>query len=256
MKLSRLIWITFLLLESLLLVLPLPVYLTWTLGIMLLLLFLACLAWGAASIHSGMFIRAICKGDPGNARVALTFDDGPHPEATPKILDFLESEGIKATFFLRGDAISGQEALVRKLHRSGHTLGNHSYHHRSFFPLMSPGRIADEIRSTSSLLEEITGERVRYFRPPFGVSNPRIARGLRNSGLEVIGWSIRSFDTRNEDPARVIRRIGAKLEAGSVILLHDQSAHILEILELLIPLIRERGLTCVNMDKLLNVKDK
>ena len=149
--------------------------------------------------------------------------------------------------------IRGNEKVLKDALAAGHSLGCHSHTHRWNFPFYSGRRIASEIRECTTLMRELTGREVRLFRPPFGVTNPRVSRGIRASGLTCVGWSRRSFDTRNENAAKVVRRITRKMGQGDIILLHESSAHILEILELLIPEIRKRGLECVSLDELLNL---
>jgi len=134
----------------------------------------------------------------------------------------------------------------------GHSIGNHSHSHSNFFPLFSTARIRNEIQETNCILEKISGRPVRFFRPPFGVTNPNIAGGINGLGMEVAGWSIRSFDTRNEPAEKVVQRIMKKIGGGQVILLHETSAHILEILQELLPAIGRQGLSCVTLDKLLD----
>ena len=123
--------------------------------------------------------------------------------------------------------------------------------HSNLFPVYSGKRISEEIEKTNDILEGITTHKVKYFRPPFGVTNPRIYRGLRGSGLKVIGWNIRSLDTRIENPDSVVRRITKRLQAGDIILLHDSSDHIAEILEQLMHISKQKGLKCVSLDTLL-----
>jgi peptidoglycan/xylan/chitin deacetylase (PgdA/CDA1 family) len=219
------------------------------LGVVSLFL-LALLAYGAASIGSQFFVRSICRGNRADG-VALTFDDGPHPEMTPAIMEILERYSCKGTFFLTGSKIAGNEMIVESLFRAGHTIGNHSFSHSNLFPLFKRHRIEEEIRDTNCLIERVTGTPVLYFRPPFGVTNPTIARALGGMKMKVTGWSIRSFDTLNVAPLKVVKRIMRKVGGGDIILLHDTSRNILEVMEALIPEIRKRGLHCVTLQQLL-----
>jgi peptidoglycan/xylan/chitin deacetylase (PgdA/CDA1 family) len=216
-----------------------------------LLLHFSVLVYGASRISSGFFVSAFCKGDPAGDLVAITFDDGPHPVRTGEILKVLNRFNCRASFFLTGKKVEGNEHLVRELAAAGHSIGNHSFTHSNFFPFYSGFRISREIRETNRLLETISGKEIGFFRPPFGVTNPNVARGLRGLNLRVVGWSIRSFDTRNENPGRVIRRINRKLGGGDIILLHETSDNILQILEQLLPSIGRMGLKCVSLDQML-----
>jgi len=140
--------------------------------------------------------------------------------------------------------------VVRQIALKGHQIGNHSYSHSNFFPLFRSSRIRKEIRETNQVLKKAGAGPISFFRPPFGVTNPNIARGLKNTGLKVAGWSIRSFDTRNEPAEKVVRRILDRIREGDVILLHETSRNILQILEQLLPEIGEKGLRCVSLDQL------
>ena len=218
-----------------------------------LLSLLAVLFYGASRISSQFFVPSTCKGDRASNQVAVTFDDGPHPARTLEIMETLERFNCKASFFFTGAKVAGNENVVKALAAGGHSIGNHSFSHSGLFPLFRGKAISGEIRETNRILEGITGNPVKYFRPPFGVTNPNIHRGLHGSGLQVIGWSIRSFDTRNEEAEKVIRRITRKLRGGDIILLHETSDHILQVLEQLLPVIDRRGLKCVSLDRLLEI---
>jgi peptidoglycan/xylan/chitin deacetylase (PgdA/CDA1 family) len=228
---------------------------TGTMRIFLLCLILIALAallvWGASRICSGIFIRAVCRGERGSNLVALTFDDGPHPFRSRQIMDLLHKFNGKASFFLTGVELEGNEGIVQEMAMEGHTVGNHSFSHSNLFPLFSGRRIAGEIIETNRLIEGITGRQVHFFRPPFGVTNPNIYRGLKGLNMRTIGWSIRSFDTRNERPEKVVSRILKRLGGGDIVLLHETSEHILEILEQILKDMKARGLDGVSLDRLL-----
>lgn len=240
----------FVLLTVLLLVIPASAALRFLLLALVLLALVVTVAFGAFSIRSRFFVSAFCKGDPGSNQVAISFDDGPDPIRTPQILQILEGFRCKASFFLIGKRVEGNEEVVRDIHAAGHTIGNHSFSHSNRFPFYTSGRISRELRDTNQLIERITGTKVSYFRPPFGVTNPRIRNGLKNSGLTVVGWSIRSFDTRGAAAEKIVRRITRSVGGGDIVLLHDTSVNILPILEQLIPRIREMGFTCVPLDQM------
>jgi peptidoglycan/xylan/chitin deacetylase (PgdA/CDA1 family) len=247
----RIITGVFALLAVVLFILPF----TGTMRIFLLALVLialvALLIWGASSICSGIFIRAVCRGERDSNHIALTFDDGPHPFRSRQIMDLLHRFNGKASFFLTGVKLEGNERIVREMAIEGHTVGNHSFSHSNLFPLFSGRRIAGEIIETNRLIEGITGRQVRFFRPPFGVTNPNIYRGLKGLNMRTAGWSIRSFDTRNERPEKVVSRILNRLGGGDIVLLHETSEHILEILEQILKEMKARGLECVSVDRLL-----
>jgi peptidoglycan/xylan/chitin deacetylase (PgdA/CDA1 family) len=234
-----------------LLVFPVPVIPVILLLALDLLALLATVAFGAFNIRSQFFINAFCTGDPASNQVAISFDDGPDPIRSSEILQILDWFRCKATFFLIGENIEKNDGVVREMKAAGHTIGCHSFSHSRWFPFFTAGRISREIRDTNRLIEKHTGEKVRYFRPPFGVTNPNVRKGLQNSGLRVIGWSIRSFDTRAGSTDKVISRITKRLRGGDIILLHETSEYVVHVLEKLLPMIREMGLTCVSLDQMM-----
>lgn len=183
----------------------------------------AVLVWGAASIRSGLYLRAACRGAGSDRSVALTFDDGPDPQRTPEVLDVLARCGVRATFFLIGDKATAYPDLVRRMLAEGHIVGNHTCSHGGLFPLLRSGRMDEELRACGETIRRIAGRRPRLFRPPFGVTNPTIARVVGRLNLTTVGWSVRSLDTVARIPRdKVLRRIVRRLHPGAVILLHDR----------------------------------
>lgn len=218
--------------------------------ILLLFIYSLILIYGAASISSQLFLRASCRGDKTSGKLAITFDDGPHGQRSLEILDLLQKQSCRASFFIIGNKAERSPEIVVKMKKEGHLVGNHSYSHSSFFPFYRRSRISKELERTNRILEAAGSGPIRFFRPPFGVTNPNIARGLNTSGLEVAGWSIRSFDTRNQPAEKVVGKIIKRMGGGEVILLHESSDHILEILEQLLPAIKAAGLECVRLDEM------
>lgn len=210
----------------------------------------AYLAYGASVISSGVFISATCHGDRSKKQVALTFDDGPDPVSTPEVLSILKSAGIKAAFFVIGEKIVRYPGLAYRLHENGHLIGNHSLSHSAFFPLKPAGKIRKELLATRALIGKITGNGDLCFRPPFGVTNPLIARALKGLNYRVVGWSIRSFDLSRRRPEVIANRILSKLRGGDIILLHDASDRIVPVLGRLLEGLREQGWEIVRLDRL------
>ena len=173
-------------------------------------------------------------------KVALTFDDGP-AEFTEEILGILKSENIRAAFFLIGKNIAGNEHLVKRMQEDGHVIGNHSFEHGRHFDWKSSRSMKLEIEKTNAAIAAITGTEPTLFRPPFGVTNPNLARAIRTSGMKSVGWSIRSFDTLARSEAGLLKRISRQLKPGAIILLHDRCAITAKTLPELIKTIREKG---------------
>lgn len=209
---------------------------------------------GSASVRASWYLRMRCRARRAGRRVALTFDDGPDPQRTPAVLDLLARQGVRATFFVVGARAEAHPELVRRMVAEGHVVGNHSYTHSWRFPLRSLGRTVEELRRTGEVLHRITGRQPRLFRPPFGVTNPTIARAVRRLGLDPVGWSIRSLDTMGQSPERVAARILLRLHPGAVILLHDRCAGSERLVGLLVEGLRSRGLEPVTLPELFDIE--
>ena len=153
------------------------------------------MVWASASIRSGVYVRAFCREKTDRKEVYLTFDDGPHPPETERVLDVLRERGAKATFFLIGSKVSGNEAVLRRMLEEGHALGLHTYSHAGTFPLLSFDKMLADVNEGKRAVESVTGKKISLFRPPFGVTNPTIAKVIRTLGLQTVGWDVRSFDT-------------------------------------------------------------
>lgn len=209
---------------------------------------------GSGSVRASWYLRMRCRARRAGRRVALTFDDGPDPQRTPAVLDLLARQGVRATFFVVGARAEAHPELVRRMVAEGHVVGNHSYTHSRRFPLRSLGRTVEELRRTGEVLHRITGRQPRLFRPPFGVTNPTIARAVRRLGLDPVGWSIRSLDTMGQSPERVAARILRRLHPGAVILLHDRCAGSERLVGLLVEGLRSRGLEPVTLPELFDIE--
>ncbi|MFR9650618.1 MAG: polysaccharide deacetylase family protein [Rikenellaceae bacterium] len=212
---------------------------------------ISILTYGAFSISSGIYLRSLCRVRSGaDDEIAITFDDGVDPQITPKVLDMLDRYGAKATFFIIGERALKHPELVREIARRGHSIGNHTQYHRGSFPLQSSAKIYAEIALCSEVLEEILESKITLFRPPFGVTNPMVARAVKRSGLTSIGWSIRSLDTLGQPLERVEQRVVSRLSKGKVILMHDNREGAEMLLEKILKQIASLGLRCVTVDKL------
>lgn len=218
----------------------------WALGGITFLFFLL-LVWGAISLQSNMFLSTFCSIKTNHKVVALTFDDGPD-DLTPALLDLLKKFNAKATFFCIGTKIEESPSIVERIDAEGHSLGNHSFYHQPYFPVLSVKNIREEIAATQMKLKEVTGKNNRYFRPPFGVSNPIIARALKAFSLFVVGWSIRSLDTSKTKEV-ALARILKKIKGGDVVLLHDTTPDILWIVEQLLVYLKKNSMRALSLDE-------
>ena len=187
--------------------------------------------------------------------IALTIDDGPDPEVTPRVLDLLDSTGAKASFFCIGHIARRHPALCREIVARGHRVENHGDSHSSLFATFGSRRLAADITTAQATLTDITGQEPRFFRPTAGLRNPLLDPVLSRLGLRLASWTRRPFDTREGDPQIVCNRLTRNLAAGDILLLHDGHAArtsagqavILEVLPRLLPALTEHRLTSVTL---------
>ena len=194
---------------------------TWV-AVTCLVGYLSLVSIGVTFSRFSMFADVVTLG-PSNARgVALTFDDGPDPTSTPKILDILDDAGAKATFFVIGRKAQEHPELVREISERGHAVGVHSFAHDRLMSLRSPKRVSADLEKSVALLSDITGVRPCMFRAPIGHVSPAMARAAHDLGLAVIGWSVRGVDGwSGAKPDLVANKIVRKLSDGAIVLLHD-----------------------------------
>jgi peptidoglycan/xylan/chitin deacetylase (PgdA/CDA1 family) len=181
--------------------------------------------------------------------VALTFDDGPDPVYTPKLLDLLREKGVKATFFVVGKRADQHPEIVRRAWDEGHLIANHTWSHYSLFCFLMPGRLRAEIERGSESVRRSCGVAPRFFRSPVGMRHPLLGPYLKDAGLEYVSWSIRTRDTLTANSSVLARRILNKAASGDIILLHDRLPRgtdaMLEALPRVIDELRKRGLKFV-----------
>ena len=178
--------------------------------------------WGALVPRFEMFGDVTWHGDASSGGVALTFDDGPNPVTTRRILAVLAEANVTATFFVLGEKAERHPDVLNDLLGAGHSIGIHGYVHDWLYAFKSPSAVAEDVARVQQVVESVTGVRPRWFRPPVGQVSPRTSEGAKRAGVEIIGWSVRGLDgLRGADPARVTSRIERGLDAGAIVLLHD-----------------------------------
>ena len=167
-----------------------------------------------------MFPKFIYKVKTNKKQVALTFDDGPHPEFTIELLDLFNKEGIKATFFVTGNNIENNKNIIRRMIKEGHELANHSYSHKNLI-FKKKSFIKEEIDKTDNLLREIGVKGEILFRPPFGRILFTAAYVLASLNKKVIMWNVPTKDFKTTDTDVILKRIYKQIKPGSIIVLHD-----------------------------------
>ena len=160
--------------------------------------------------------------------ITLTIDDGPHGTDTPQVLEILDRFAVKATFYLIGARAEALPELTREIARRGHRIGNHTWSHPvGSFWRAGPRRIVREISRCQEVLTRLTGLAPTMFRPPAGFVSPFLHPYLQRNHLGVpVLWTVRGFDGKDNDPARILRRLEAGLRPGAVVLIHEAQQHV------------------------------
>jgi len=206
-----------------------------------------------------MYGPIVSRGPPGRRSVALTFDDGPHPVTTRRILAVLAATPHRATFFVLGTKARRHPEVLREIHAAGHTIGVHGDRHDRLHSFRMPRRVHDELDRAARAVEDVTGIRPRYFRPPLGHTSVTTTRGVRRAGMTLVGWATRGLDgMRGRRPEAVVARVAREVTDGAIVMLHDASEHddfepaSVRALPELLRLLDDRGWTSVGLDTLLD----
>jgi peptidoglycan-N-acetylglucosamine deacetylase len=185
-------------------------------------------------------------------RVALTFDDGPHPVHTPALLDTLAELGVPATFFVTGECADAHPELCARIIGDGHMLGNHTYHHR-YLPLARSAAVERELHATDHAIARATGTVPELARPPYGGRSPWTVRAFARAAKRLVLWDVNSFDWKGGSAVHITERVLARVRPGSVVLLHEARPGgeiTIEAVRLLVPALRARGYELVTVGAL------
>jgi peptidoglycan/xylan/chitin deacetylase (PgdA/CDA1 family) len=186
--------------------------------------YIALMLAGVFVLRLRMFADAVIKGPEGAQGVVLTFDDGPDPKSTRKVLDILDEHDVKATFFVIGKKVDLYPSVVEEIVQRGHEVGVHGYEHDRLFSLRGPSVVRDDLVRAVASIEKVTKKKPTLFRPPIGHTNPTIARVADELGLTVVGWSVAAYDgIARAKPSRVASRVKAAMDDRDIILMHDAS---------------------------------
>jgi len=166
------------------------------------------------------FLPIISRGKSGKRAVALTFDDGPDPNTTPALLSLLSSHNIKATFFIIGEKADKYPELIKDIIQKGHTIGNHSYHHDTLVMLKSYKKLKREIEDTQNILKK-HGIIPLLFRPPVGITNPKLKNALSELNMQAVNFSCRASDFGNRRIKYLSKKILKNVNSDDIIILHD-----------------------------------
>lgn len=198
----------------------------------------------------------LCEVPTAARRLALTFDDGPDPSRTPRVLELLARGGHTATFFCIGRNAERYPAVVAEAAAAGHEIANHTYSHPPL-PLVSRRRLLEELRRAEWILTGLAGARPTHFRPPMGWATPAILRRVAEEGYRAVLGTIYPADPRAPDAETIVERTVARLAPGRILILHDGSSHgraresTLEALPVILTQMEARGLRGVSVRELI-----
>ncbi|WP_292010150.1 polysaccharide deacetylase family protein [Chryseobacterium sp.] len=217
------------------------------------LAFIAVVIWGSLNIQLSYFVQNITHKKTRKKEIALTFDDGP-TKHTPKFLDLLKEHEVKATFFCIGKQIKKHPETFQRIIAEGHTIGNHTYSHSTSIGFASTQKVIDEIRKTDDIILQTGNITTDLYRPPFGVTNPNIARAIRKTKKKSIGWNIRSLDTIIDDEKKIYKRVTNGVKPGGIILFHDISEKTYHVLGDLLLFLKQENYSTFTVDHIIKSK--
>lgn len=187
--------------------------------------------------------------------IALTFDDGPHPDLTPKLLDILRQNGVRATFFVVGRNVKAYPEIARRIVAEGHEIANHSWSHPAL-PKLGAAGLRHEIENTNAVIESVTGRRPTNMRPPYGALNPRVRDYLtKGQNMNIILWSVDPLDWKRPGAQVVTQRLVEGATPGGILLAHDIHPGTVEAMPDVIAQLKAKGYGFATVGQLLALQD-
>lgn len=187
--------------------------------------------------------------------VALTFDDGPHPQLTPQLLDVLRNEGVRATFYVIGRNVETYPEIARRIVAEGHEIANHSWSHPTLTAI-SAARLEKEMTSTTEVIQRVTGRTPTNMRPPYGAVNERVRQSMfKDHGFDVIMWSVDPLDWRRPGAEVVRQRLVDGAKPGGILLAHDIHPGTIEAMPGTIRDLKAKGFGFATVSQLLALQD-
>ena len=187
-------------------------------------------------------------------KIALTFDDGPHPSQTERILDILDRYGVKATFFMIGINVENYPDAAKEVVRRGHEIGNHTYHH-SHLKNLGESQTSNEIEQCKNVLERVCGCCPHLFRPPEGYLSSGVLQCAEQGEYDLILWSVDTRDWECRNAQTISQTVLSKIQAGDIVLMHDYvyKSKTPEALEIILPKLLALGYEPVTVGELLGI---
>lgn len=190
---------------------------------------------------------------PVDKYVALTFDDGPSIQVTPRVLEILKQHDAKATFFMLGSQVEKYPSLAKRVADLGHEIGNHSDHHTDLTKVRE-SKILQEVQSSHQKIEEATGQSPTLIRPPYGAINSKVENVARNNGSSLILWSVDSLDWKSKNSETINQVVKKEVVSGSIILLHDVHAVTADALPKLLTTLKDEGYHFLTVSQLISIQ--
>lgn len=216
--------------------------------LILLFVYLSIEFLGAYFIGLNFHLKSLNSLDTAENKIALTFDDGPCQPQTERVLDVLKQHQVKATFFVIGKNINGNEQIIKRIMEDGHAIGSHSYSHHFWIDLWGKKKLEEDIKQSFEMIKKVTGKDTTLFRPPYGVTTPNFSFVINKLKLNSIGWNMRSYDTSTGDINKILERVLQKTNKGSIILLHDRLDIMPDLLNKLIPALKAKQFEFVTIN--------
>jgi peptidoglycan/xylan/chitin deacetylase (PgdA/CDA1 family) len=187
--------------------------------------------------------------------LALTFDDGPHPQLTPRLLDILRQQGVRATFYVIGRNVETYPEIARRIVAEGHEIANHTWNHPALTKV-SAAKLKQEIESTTKVIERVTGRRPTNMRPPYGAINDRVRQSLlQDHKLDVIMWSVDPLDWKRPGASVVTQRMVQGAKPGAILLAHDIHPGTIEAMPQTIAQLKAKGYGFATVSQLLALRE-
>lgn len=198
--------------------------------------------------------RVVNSGNPkdrhGNPTIALTFDDGPHPVHTPRLLDMLRKAGVRATFYVLGSLVAKHPDIIDRMVREGHEIGNHTWSHPDLRRL-GDREIRRELQKTEDAVLAVTGRRTFSMRPPYGAINPRVIASIPESHRPVVLWTVDPLDWRKPGAGVVAKRLVSGSTPGAILLCHDIHQETIDAIGIALPELTKKGYTFSTVSEML-----
>ncbi len=220
---------------------------------LLCLAFAVLVAFSVVPVSAQNFVKVYGGSNNDEMKIALTFDDGPHPKYTEKILDILARYDIKATFFMVGQNVEYYTETAKRVMNEGHEIGNHTYTHPHMRGLDGLS-VASEVKRCEETIRRVIGYKTTLFRPPEGVVDDAVKSMAVSSEYDVILWRIDTRDWAGTSTQDICGNIKSNISSGDIILMHDyitKNCHTVDALETIIPILLERGYEFVTVSELI-----